>query len=113
MSICELLALASSKRRQINSHSAARPKVKVPLRHNFQDSDGVWNLTVIVSGEECNLMKCAVISCGEHLNVNLLGIRQWVSSDLVIYIEFNTPSERILNSSPQMDAICFDFYSSS
>lgn len=58
-------------------------------------------------------MKCAVISCGEHLNVNLLGTGQWISSDLVIYIEFNTPSERILSSPPQMDAIYFDFHSSS
>lgn len=58
-------------------------------------------------------MKCAVISCGEHLNVKLLGMRQWISSDLVIYIEFNTPSERILSSPPQMDVIYFDFHSSS
>lgn len=58
-------------------------------------------------------MKCAVMSCSRHLSVDLLGVWQWISADLVIYIEFNTPSERISGSMPQMDAIYFDFHSSS
>lgn len=56
-------------------------------------------------------MKCAVISYGEHLNVNLLGLRWRISSNLVIYIEFNNPSEHILSSPPHMDAIYFNFHS--
>lgn len=58
-------------------------------------------------------MKCAVTSCSRHLSVDLLGVWQWISADLVIYIEFNTPSEHISGSIPQMDAIYFDFHSSS
>lgn len=54
-------------------------------------------------------MKCAVIAYGEHLGINLFGRRQWISCDLVIDIEFNTPSGCILSSPPQMDAIYFNF----
>lgn len=43
-------------------------------------------------------MKCAVMSCSGHLSVDLLGVWQWISDDLVIYIEFNTPTERISSS---------------
>lgn len=58
-------------------------------------------------------MKCAETSCSRRLSVDLFGVWQWISADLVIYIEFNTPSERISSSIPQMDAIYFDFHSSS
>lgn len=58
-------------------------------------------------------MKCAVMSCSGHLSVDLLGVWQWISADLVIFIEFNTPSERISGSTPQMDVIYFDFHFSS
>lgn len=58
-------------------------------------------------------MKCAETSCNRRLSVDLFGVWQWISADLVIYIEFNTPSERISSSIPQMDAIYFDFHSSS
>lgn len=58
-------------------------------------------------------MKCAVMSCSGHLSVGPLGGWQWISADLVIYIEFNTPSERISSSTPQMDVIYFDFHFSS